>query len=75
MHTPAQRRREMHDIVCKPRKRVERLRPIEISPHRRDAERAQRGEALRSVGERENAAATAHQRNHAQRHVAATYNE
>ena len=65
----------MHDIVRKPRKCVQRLRPVEISPHRCDAKPAQRGEAQRTVGERENSAAAAHKRDHAQRNVAATHDE
>lgn len=65
----------MHDVVRKPCKRLQRLRAIEISPHRRNAEPAQHGEALRAVQEPENTAAAPHPRDHAQRHVAAAHNE
>lgn len=73
--THAMRRREMHGIVSEPCKRLQRLRPIEISPQRRNTEPAQHGEVRRAVREPENTAAAPHLRDHVQRYVGAGHNE
>jgi len=59
------RGREVRNVVREPGERRERFRPVEVSPHRGHAERAQQRKAPRIPGERVHAPPSREQWNHA----------
>src|SRR5688572_3705380 len=73
-HVPkagARRRREVHDVVRETGKRMQRIGPVEIAPHRLQTQRTQLFDALTLAHERIEHVTGAHERNHTHRDVSA----